>query len=73
MTGGRRNRRLQPTELWVEPKVHPKNRRLTYLERRLGYRSRSRAGVLTDFALEVVFPGVTLVALFILALITFFL
>lgn len=71
MNGDRRNRRVQPTELWVEPKVHPKNRRLTYLERRLGYRG--RAGVLTDFALEVFFPGVTLVALFILALITFFL
>lgn len=71
MNGARRNRRLSPTELWVEPKVHPKNRRLTPLERRLGYRS--QRGVLTDFALEVVFPGVTLVALFILALITFFL
>lgn len=71
MNGARRNRRLSPTELWIPPREVPKNRRLTYLERRLGYRT--RRGVLTDFALEVVFPGVTLVALFILALITFFL
>ncbi len=48
-----------------------KNRRLTYLERKLGYRS--QRGVLTDFALEVVFPGITLGALAVLAFLTFFL
>ena len=67
----RKNRKLSPTELYVQPKPVPQNRRLSYLERKLGYRS--QRGVLTDFALEVVFPGVTLVSLFILALLTFFL
>lgn len=67
----RKNRRLSPTELWVEPKVVPKNRRLTPLELRLGYRSRD--GVLTDFMMEVVVPCVTLGGLAVLAFLTFFL
>ncbi len=73
MNGDRRNRRLQPTELHhrTYAQVFPRNRRLTWLERRLGYRS--RRGVLTDFALEVFFPGVALFLIFILALLTFFL
>lgn len=54
------------------PRRAPKNRRRTRLERELGYRS-GRGGVITDWALEVVFPGITLVVLFALALLTFFL
>jgi len=69
----RRNRRLQPTELWRAPRPLPRNRRLSGWELRLGVRRREVPGIMTDWFYEVVFPGVTLFALFILALLTFFL
>lgn len=71
MSATKRNRRLGPTELYTPPKAVPKNRRLTPLELRLGYRSRD--GVLTDFMMEVFVPCVTLAGLTVLAFLTFFL
>ncbi len=70
---GYRNRRLQPTELIRAPRSLPRNRRLSGWELRLGVRRREIPGIMTDMFYEVVFPGVTLLVLFILALLTFFL
>jgi hypothetical protein len=66
-----RNRKVKPVEVWAPPPPH--NRRLSGWELRLGVRRHEVPGIMSEWFYEVVFPGVTLLALFILALLTFFL
>ena len=69
----RRSRSLQPTELWRDSRAVPRNRRLAGWELRLGVRRHEVPGIMSEWFYEVFFPTTFLIALFILALLTFFL